>query len=708
MKKVTEFNFSNLETIEYPSNYDENKLNFSKNFKQYTTGNPTEKGVGTKKIGLARPLETGSVGISTSFPYVIDIDENLQYVFSVEIAAGVNRRILKHTFNKNTSEYNWDGYIQVTMPVTGNITPRGLEVIYDVYNSGTVEVNGTSVSGSGTNWVSDNLCVGSRIGFGSDSISGITSWFTITSIDSEGLITIDNTAGTIPSGTTYVIEDLRVVMAVTNATATNGGLFLIKGLSFSDFSSGGSIIPAATTVDKIKAVYWIKDASTVTNTASWGNATDEKTSWTEQLTYIVNGAVATSSVYVYNIRASLTSLSSGGSTDGFVFKTGNAALTGTLTQLNGVSIGTLNHGVSSGIKSLFYVTSNRVYRSSITDIVNGTTNWSTDVMLENPVGGTNSMPATNSLRRAFVINPLDSLLIETSNASSAGSYITKYDTSGVQFDNVFFGSIPYYQGNLTDVRVPIFPTTINTAMSMAYSNDYVHTIRYSTSNLTHQIYSLPIISDWFYSNSDNCVITPKITTNDAIKFYNLYINNGRRLGDVPFTIPYEPIRVYYRTVGINDDSGSWNLLDDTFDLSFLSPVTEIQFKIVFKVLGVIGIPPILHSLCLTYEDDKTDSHYEPSIAKSSIGNRIFAWRQSNLWLTNIPDLKIKIQNIDTNTLILEDSTNTQSSGVWEYSDNDGVNWNSWSSTANTIGNYIRYTANSLPSSVKTKVTITQL
>jgi hypothetical protein len=707
MKKVVELNFSDLPVSDYPSNYDENKLNFSDNFRVYTSGGSSDRGVGTKKVGFARPLEAGSVAISSSFPYVVDIDENIQYVFSVDIAAGVNRRILKHTYNKQTSEYSWDGFITVTMPVAGNVTFRGLEVIYEVYNSGAVEVNDTSVIGSGTTWVSDRLCVGSRIGFGSDSVSGITSWYTITNIGGDGSITIDNSAGIIPSGTQYVIEDLRIVAATTNATAINGGLFLIKGLSFSDFSSGGTTIPAATTIDNIKAVYWIRDTATVTNTLAWGNATDVKTSWTEQLTYVVNGAIATTSAYVYNIRAALT-VSAGGTNDGFVLKTGNTALAGTLAQLNSVSLGTLNHGVANGIKSLFYVTTTRIYRSNLSSIVSNSVNWSTDVMVENPVGGVNSMPATSTMRRAFVVDSLDSLVVETSNATSAGSYITKYNTSGVEFDNVFYGSIPYYQGTTRNSSVPMIPTTINTAMSMGYSNGYLHVIRYSTSILTHQIYSLPVVSDWFYSNSNNCVITPKITAINAIKFYNLYINNGRRLGDVPFTLPYEPIRVYYRTTGISDDSGTWNLLDDSFNLSFLSPSSEIQFKIEFKVLGIVGIPPILHSLCFTYEDNNTDSHYEPSISKSSIGNRIFAWRQANFWLSNIPPLKIKIQNVSTNTTILEDDTNSQVSGVWEYSDDNGVTWNTWDNTANNIGNYIRYTANSLPSSVKTRVSITQL
>jgi hypothetical protein len=707
MKRITEFNFSNLPTTEYPSNYDETKLNIPTVFKQYKNGSPTENGVGPKKIGFTRPLEA-SVQISTAFPTIIDYSDTIQYIFTFEIAAGANRRILKHTFNKETSEYSWDGFITLTMP-SGNVTARGFEVIYEPYTLNTIEVSGNSVTGSGTTWISDGICIGSRIGFGSTDPNQISTWYTITQVNGETSITINGDAGIINSNTPYVIEDLKFVMSVSNATATNGGLFVIKGVNFLDFSAVGTVIPLSTTVDNLKAVYWLKDASTVTNTTPWGVGVSPKTTWDNQLVYVVNGAVTAPNVFVYNIRKPLLSLSSGASIESFVFKTGNApALTGTLVQNNGVSLGTLNHGISSGITSLFYVTTSRVYRSNISDITNGSVTWVTDVMSEIPVGGTNSMPATSTLRRASVVDSLDSLLIETSNAGTNNSYITKYNTTGLAFDNSFYGSIPYYQASISSVNIPNLPTTISTYMSMVYTNGYLHSIRYSTSNLTHQMYSLPILADWYYTNNYNSIITPSISVSNATKFYNLYINNSRRLGDEPFTIPYEPIRVFYRVTGISDDTGIWTVIDDTYDLSFLSPSSKIQFKIEFKILGMICVSPLLYSLGFTYEDDQTDSHYEPSVANSSIANRIFSWRQSDLWLNNIPTLKIKIFNISTNTLILEDDTSTQISGVWEYSVDNGSSWSAWDDTANLVGNYIRYTANSLPSSLRTRVSITQL
>ena len=135
--------------------------------------------------------------------------------------------------------------------------------------------------------------------------------------------------------------------------------------------------------------------------------------------------------------------------------------------------------------------------------------------------------------------------------------------------------------------------------------------------------------------------------------------------------------------------------------------TEIQFAFTFKILGLTCIPARLTGLSLTYEDLSTDSHYQPSLNQSSLASRIFAYRQSGDWGGNIPILKIRLSNAETNTLILEDTTTTQLSGVFEYSTNNGVTWAAWNNTQNLVGNFIRYTATTLPGGTKIKATILQ-
>jgi hypothetical protein len=95
--------------------------------------------------------------------------------------------------------------------------------------------------------------------------------------------------------------------------------------------------------------------------------------------------------------------------------------------------------------------------------------------------------------------------------------------------------------------------------------------------------------------------------------------------------------------------------------------------------------------------------YEPSLKHSDISSQIFAWRQVHEIVDDIPELSVDIYNVSGNTLLLTDNTDTPVNGVWEYSSDNGNNWSGFTSSANTIDNYIRYTPNSsLGTGIKVK------
>ena len=117
-------------------------------------------------------------------------------------------------------------------------------------------------------------------------------------------ITLTASAGTISAGTAYVIEDLMCITTTVNATATNGGLYVAKGLNVDIFTSVGTTIPAAVSTDNIRAVYWLADASTVTNTIACGSSIEDKTSWINANVYVLDATGP--KVYKYNFRKALT------------------------------------------------------------------------------------------------------------------------------------------------------------------------------------------------------------------------------------------------------------------------------------------------------------------------------------------------------------------------------------------------------------------
>jgi hypothetical protein len=191
-----------------------------------------------------------------------------------------------------------------------------------------------------------------------------------------------------------------------------------------------------------------------------------------------------------------------------------------------------------------------------------------------------------------------------------------------------------------------------------------------------------------------------------VKYGRAYVNEVEYLGSAKLGVSTEPFRVYYRTAGIADNTGSWSLLDSTGDMSGVAGASEVQFMFEFRIFGPFCIPARILSIICTYENDlETDSHYQPSTSKSDAASRRFAYRQAAAWGSNIPPLRIRVYNVATGLPILDDTTTAHASGVFEYSLN-GTDWFAWDDTKDTVGNYIRYTATSLPDGITVTTLLT--
>jgi hypothetical protein len=214
-------------------------------------------------------------------------------------------------------------------------------------------------------------------------------------------------------------------------------------------------------------------------------------------------------------------------------------------------------------------------------------------------------------------------------------------------------------------------------------------------------------ADWSYADTaQQYIITPKLTTLNAQKLYRAYVTNKENEGNEHLGSATDGFRLYARTSGIDDNTGGWILLNDDFGLTGLTPGTHIQFKIEFETLSDLCVPTKIYSVCCVYEDGSQDYHYEPSLTYSSAQNRIFAWRQAQSWGSNIPNLRIRLFNIATGLLIHDDDITNSDYGTWQYS-TDGITWNTWSAAQDVVGNYIRYTATSLPNNITVRALLTQ-
>ena len=625
--------------------------------------------IGPMPVKVARPMQE-STAFQCGLTSAISWSPTVDWVFLAEAsAAAATRRVNLYEFNRSTDAFTWKGYITLTFPPATNHTIRGIQATYDIYTTGTVAVSGTSVTGTSTLWSTDRLCVGSRIGFGSTDPNQISTWYEISAIGSNTSITLSATAGTISANTVYCIEDLRLAVSTTNATTTNGGLFLAKGLKYELFTSGGSTISAATTTDNVKAVYWLADASTVTNTVAASLSVDTKTNWQTQYVYILNGTTSITA-YKYNMRASLSGLSSGKTTVAKELITGAQAVTGTASALDNGIIATLSHGPGNNEKCLYFTTTTRIYRAVLSEIVNGSTVWIEDCIAEIPPGGTTTFPLTSVLNKLDYLDVSDRFIVWTTGATSLRNYITRYLGTQDPFDTVFTVETKQLDQTSADAnsvphpQIGISPFTSSTVRGMSYA------VRQNSSSTLNQLYAVPWSACYTHGwkqSQEQYVVTPAIGVEKNSTLYRVYVNKLLSYGGSDaFYIAPEPIKVWYRTSGIFDNTGNWILLNHDGEISGQLSGTDIQFRIDFKVIGLFSLPSKVYSVTLVYEND-TDipAHLQWNVGDTSTTNGTVGFIQKTSY-GSVPNLNISYYRTDTDELVLTQDSTSSTYGEFEY------------------------------------------
>lgn len=704
-KLAVETVFGNLNTYVFPTGtYDSTKLGLGTNMVQ------TGGYIGPCPIGLARPNEQ-STAIPSIYPWAMQWSSTVDWVFLADNAtAAATRRINMYTFNRSTGTFNWQGFITVTWPVATNVTITALRMTYDLHTTGTVAVSGTAVTGTSTHFSSDRACVGNRIGFGSTDPTQISTWYEISAIGSNTSITLTTSAGTISAGTPYVIEDLRCVTAQKNATATNGGLFVVKGLRPEIFTAGGTAIAAATTVDNIRASYWLADASTVTNTNASGLGIEPKTNLQTHIVWALDGTT-TATLFKYNLRAALT-LTAGKDTTTLALKTGaSATLVGTASQANNLRYAVMNHGPGSGVGCLYFTTTTRIYRTIATSSITASmTTHLADAASEVPPGGTNTFAASSLLNSLEPSSAIDKFVVLVNSTTTPfRSYVTQYRTDAGQWDRLFLTDIRQIDQSTVDSGTTPTPSISSRAFSGWSENGILYLAGVGTTSLVNHLYALPIGADWEYASTTNSrIICPKMLTPNSNKYYRVYFtednvvgaSSGQNLG-----VSTEPYRVYYRTTGIDDNSGGWTLLGDNGDLSSVAGAAAIQFMLEFKTIGLSCVPARILTSCVVYEDNATASNFQPSVSQSSITSKIFAWRFATAFGGTVPTLYLRLYDAVTGATLLTDNTVSAASGTWTKS-TDGVSYGAYNSTdkANET-TYIRYTPTSLADNIKVRAVL---
>jgi hypothetical protein len=709
VKTFVEYNFD-TDTIKYPSSYDSSKINL---------GYLMKKSVDENNKIYVSPLEPvflrgfeiyGSInnGTISGFKY----NEDKIWVFYANpLEVNSTQRIFLSEYSLSANTFNEMGSINSSLVSNSNHRINNLTSSLEYHTGGTVSVSFSSVTGNSTSWLTGGVCAGNRIGFGSTDPGQITTWYEIVSVVGDTQLTIKQgiyTDGlvfsglTISAGTPYVIEDLRLMYSNYGGNlASIRASYILKGLRKEVFSVTPTTVPAATTVDNQRASYKLMD--TVAGVTSGNNNYQpdgfllfDKVSLTEQYGYSLSYVSTTAiSIQKFNVRASLTGLTGSRSASAFVLTTGNQNHNGT----NTLGYNTMLKGPGDNI----YVThSTRVSRIPTSVVTASSTTFIVDQMIENPPGGTNTLPLTNSLDNGHYLPLINKMYISNNGISSVGyrSYITPYISGSSQFERYVHINDQIQQSTYLDFNFNYLTT--HTSSSYFYNN-YAGGISFLSrfvSNNNNVMYAVALEADKDYENLTNaCIITPSIITQSAVTYDKVYFNTTSTWSNNNLTYSREIFDSYYRTTGITTDTGGWNLISQSGNLSGITS-NEIQFKFTFRTMGFYSVPTRIHGITLTYTGNTnpiSTSFYEPSLKNNNLTNNIFSWRQNDSFQSNIPNLKLNIYNITDNNLLLSDDVNTSSNGIWQYS-TDGNIWNSWVPSADTVGNYIRYSASTLSAS----------
>jgi hypothetical protein len=588
------------------------------------------------------------------------------------------------------------------------------------------------VTGTGTQFATDLIAAGTgatavagglgpRIGFGSTNPELITQWYHIGQRNSDTSLGLTTSPGVIPAGTPYVIEELRFAILLTNTTATNGGLFLLKGAGYHDFTTAGSTFPYINTaVDNQRGVYWLNDAGAgaVTNTAASGIVVEAEINKQTHFAYVLNGTnTSNARIFKYNLRANNTVAAGKMQLAGAnIVISGTQAITGTIPNQSAqnLELATTSHGPGSGLPFLYFVTTTRLYCAAVSAITAGNTPFAVaaDARQEIPPGGIATFPATATMTNITYLDTIDRFVITNFTANtSLRQYVTRYPaTNTTPFDHIFGIDDKQQDQSLSDPRLAIHFNTGAQLLSVASSNGVMHIVRMGATALLNQMYALPFGAHWTYASATSQrIITPSITTTGCVKFDQVLTYDIHFLGMDAFGLPPEPYRVYYRTTDIGSDAtSSWALVGEGGDLSAVTAASAIQFMFEFFTIGTICLPARIMKVVVLYEDGSTDSHYQLSAGLSDIANEHFTWRFTQPFGGTVPTLKIELFDVSDDSSIFTDTTVGPTNGAWTKSIDGGSNWIGYNDTdKNNEITYIRYTPNSTLGSITVRALLTQ-
>jgi hypothetical protein len=183
---------------------------------------------------------------------------------------------------------------------------------------------------------------------------------------------------------------------------------------------------------------------------------------------------------------------------------------------------------------------------------------------------------SNGLSGVEIMDSIDMLFV--SGPTTHGCYITKYNATANQMDYSVLANTAYTHTTIADSNAPWHPTISGGAMTVWSEEGMTVLCRIGTTSALNQFYLVPFGAHWDFTNAQGEIISPKMLTPNCFRYHGVSVRAKRQIGDDVHGLAPEPFKTYYRTSGIDDNTGGWTLVDDAGDLSAVAGAASIQFK----------------------------------------------------------------------------------------------------------------------------------
>jgi hypothetical protein len=363
------------------------------------------------------------------------------------------------------------------------------------------------------------------------------------------------------------------------------------------------------------------------------------------------------------------------STNMFQFKTGILpALSGTLLATDSEKIVTPQHSSLSGELCLFFVTTTNLYMGKVSELTSGATTWPSLITV-NVLGPTGSFVGVSPLMATWS-EGLDACVFLT----NANIFVIKRMVNN-QFLSVFGGT---NNRNLEGLPSDTIELQMLTVGSLVELNGWLAILGATVGQ--RGIYLSDVRSDCLFGFS--YLISPVINKRvDAINF----ISTADKLFEYTGSI-----QSFIRTSGFGSESGGWVEVAFSELVSFAGGAS-FQAKLTWKTIGLdTSIPAQIEDVLIGYSSNtQTSDHWAFSFDDSETGTPSkVAFRLGETYPGAVPEIRFVAYDL-TDTLVVNHTTVTNP-GLFEYSDDGGVSWNSIGTIPNVVGTLLRYTFASQP------------